>query len=116
MQSTFTYLVYFLSFWATMVEALTRYQTTPPSDAIVVHDRQSLNDLVKIHSDTVLYAENGGYYLKNMEEEVVAITADDLCKELDAVFASIDAEVGSGSEDGESGSLGGANVTKGNSV
>lgn len=99
-----------------MVEALTRYQTTPPSDAIVVHDRQSLNDLVKIHSDTVLYAENGGYYLKNMEEEVVAITADDLCKELDAVFASIDAEVGSGSEDGESGSLGGANVTKGNSV
>lgn len=91
--------------------------TTPPSDVIIVHDRQSLNDLVKVYSDTVLHAENGGYYLKDMDDEVVAITADDLCTELDAAFASIDADVvgdGSGSEDGGSGSFGEADVTKRN--
>lgn len=100
-----------------MVEGLTRYQITPPSDAIVVPDRQSMNDLVKLNPETILHAENGGYYLKNMDEEVVAIAGDDLCTEFDAVFASIDADVvGDGSRSGDegSGSLGGANVTKRN--
>ncbi|KAJ6040330.1 uncharacterized protein N7446_004353 [Penicillium canescens] len=55
--------------------------------------RQSLNALVRVHPETVLYAENGGYYLKNMDDEVVAITADDLCMELDVAFASVDADV-----------------------
>ncbi|CAI7613480.1 unnamed protein product [Penicillium crustosum] len=100
MQSIFTSLGYFLFFFTAMVEGLTR---------------QSLNDLVKVYPDTILHAENGGYYLKDMDDEVVAITADDLCTELDAAFASIDANFvgdGSGSEDGGSGSLGGADVTK----
>lgn len=117
MQSIFTSFVYFLCFFTAMVEGLTRYHTTPPSDVVIVHDRQSLNDLVKVYPDTILHAENGGYYLKDMDEEVVAITADDLCTELDAAFASIDADVvgdGSGSEDGGSGSLGEADVTKRN--
>ncbi|KAJ6009453.1 hypothetical protein N7522_004469 [Penicillium canescens] len=78
MQSIFTSLVYFLCFLTTMVEGLTR---------------QSLNALVRVHPETVLYAENGGYYLKNMDDEVVAITADDLCMELDVAFASVDADV-----------------------
>lgn len=117
MQSIFTSLVYFLCFFTAMVEGLTRYHTTPPSDVIIVHDRQSLNDLAKVYPDTLLHPENGGYYLKGMDGEVVAITADDLCTELDADFASIDANFvddGSGSEDGGSGSLGGADVTKRN--
>ncbi|KAJ5375647.1 hypothetical protein N7517_007653 [Penicillium concentricum] len=92
MQSFLT-LAYLLCYLVTMVEGLTRYHTTPPSDVVIVHDRQSLNDLVKLNPETILHAENGGYYLKNMEEEVVAITADDLCEELDAAFASIDAGV-----------------------
>ncbi|KAJ5173692.1 uncharacterized protein N7500_001623 [Penicillium coprophilum] len=98
-----------------MVEGLTRYHNTPPSDAIIVHDRQSLNDLVKVNPETILHAENGGYYLKDMEEAVVAITADDLCKELDVAFASIDAgDIGEDSEpeNRESESLGGADTTK----
>ncbi|KAJ6087231.1 hypothetical protein N7467_006145 [Penicillium canescens] len=111
MQSIFTSLVYFLCFLTTMVEGLTRYQTTPPSDVTVIHiDNPSTIWLG-------LYAENGGYYLKNMDDEVVAITADNLCMELDVAFASIDAGVvgdDSGFEDGGSGSLGGANVTKRN--
>ncbi|KGO76933.1 hypothetical protein PITC_004670 [Penicillium italicum] len=113
MQSILTSLVYFLCFFTAMVEGLIRYHTTPPSDAIIVHDRQSLNDLVKVNPDTVLYAENGGYYLKNMDEEVVAIAADDLCPELDAAFASIDANfVGDDSESEylASGSVDGADL------
>ncbi|KAJ5822617.1 hypothetical protein N7447_004957 [Penicillium robsamsonii] len=108
-------IVYLLCYLVTMVEGLSRYHTTPPSDVIIVHDRQSLNDLVKVNPETILHSENGGYYLKNMEEEVVAITADDLCEELDAAFASIDAGVigdDSGPEDLDSESLGGANITK----
>ncbi|OQE15938.1 hypothetical protein PENSTE_c026G06709 [Penicillium steckii] len=115
MQSILTSFVYFLCFMATMVEGLTRYQNTPPSDAIVVHDRQALNDLVKLHPETILHAENGGYYLKNMDEEVVAITHDDLCVELDAAFASIDAsDIGDDVQGQGSGSHGSANVTKRN--
>jgi hypothetical protein len=74
-----------------MVEGLTRYQTTPPSGATVVHDRQSLNDIVKLNPETVLHPENGGFYLKTLDDEVVAIAGDDLCIELDAAVASLDA-------------------------
>ncbi|CAI7601791.1 unnamed protein product [Penicillium viridicatum] len=94
MQSIFTSLVYFLCFFAAMAEGLTR---------------QSLNDLAKVYPDTLLHPENGGYYLKDMDGQIVAITADDLCTELDADFARIDANFvddGSGSEDGGSRSLG----------
>ncbi|KAJ5103629.1 hypothetical protein N7532_004158 [Penicillium argentinense] len=99
-----------------MVEGLTRYHSTRPSGVTVVHDRQALNDLVKLHPETILHTEKGGYYLKNMDEEVVAITHDDhLCIELDAAFASIDASnVGDDTQDGGSGSYGGANFTKRN--
>lgn len=76
-----------------MAEGLTRYQPTPPSNVVILHDRQSLNDFVQIHQETILQPENGGYYLKNMEEEVLAITADDLSKELDTDVASIDTEI-----------------------
>ncbi|KAJ5501226.1 hypothetical protein N7453_006043 [Penicillium expansum] len=117
MQSIFTSLVYFICFFTAMVEGLTRYHTTPPSDAIIVHDRQSLNDLVKVNPETILHAENGGYYLKNMDEEVVAIAADDLCTELDAAFASIDADVFGDESESKNEAyeyLGGADVTKRN--
>ncbi len=93
MQLIIAPLAYFLVFVTTMAEGLTRYQSTPPSNVVILHDRQSLNDFVQIHQETILYPENGGYYLKNMEEEVLAITADDLSKELDTDVASIDAEI-----------------------
>ncbi|KAJ5192523.1 hypothetical protein N7449_008665 [Penicillium cf. viridicatum] len=102
-----TSLVLFLCFLTAMVEGLTRYQTTPPSDAIVCHDRQALNDLALAHPDGLLYPENGGYYLKDGDEVVVGIASDDLCTELDGAFASIDAKIaqegeGAGSEDNTS--------------
>ncbi|KAJ5851744.1 uncharacterized protein N7529_011129 [Penicillium soppii] len=93
-----------------MAEGLTRYQTAPPNNAIVVHNRQSLNDLVKVYPETILHSENGGYYLKNMDEEVIAVAGDDLCEELDGALASIDAMV-SDDED-EDNCLRAAHLTK----
>ncbi|KAJ5347782.1 uncharacterized protein N7506_001035 [Penicillium brevicompactum] len=74
-----------------MTEGLTRYKTPPPSDVIIVYDRPSLNDLTKVYPETCLYDENGGYYMKTMDGQVIAITADDLCEELDKTIAEADA-------------------------
>lgn len=74
-----------------MTEGLTRYKAPPPSDVIIVYDRPSLNDLTKVYPETCLYDENGGYYLKTMDGHVIAITADDLCEELDKTIAEADA-------------------------
>ncbi|KAJ5860876.1 uncharacterized protein N7529_008186, partial [Penicillium soppii] len=78
MQYIFTSLVYILCFMNVMVEGLTRYQTSPPTD---------------INPNGLLHAENGGYYLKDMEDVVVAIASDDLCNELDGALASAKAAV-----------------------
>jgi hypothetical protein len=102
MKSIFTSLLYFLCFVAAMVEGLTRYQATLPSDATVLLDRQSLNDLAKANPYGSLYPENGGYYLKDEDEEVIGIASDDLCTELDAAFASADAKWASEAEGSES--------------
>jgi hypothetical protein len=110
MRSIFASLVYFPCFLSIMAEGLTRYQTAPPNNAIVVHNRQSLNDLVKVYPETILHSENGGYYLKNMDEEVIAVAGDDLCEELDGALASIDAMV-SDDED-EDNCLRAAHLTK----
>lgn len=88
MPSTFVSLVSFIYFINIMAENLTRYQTTPPTDVVILHDRQSLNDFVKANPDGLLHAENGGYYLKDMEESIVAIASDGLCNELDGPWAS----------------------------
>lgn len=90
----FTSLACLLSF-AAMAEVLSRYKFLPPGDAIIIYDRPSLNDLVKVYPETILHGENGGYYLKNMEGEVFAITVDDLCRELDVTIAEADAWLGS---------------------
>ncbi|KAJ5549108.1 hypothetical protein N7513_006342 [Penicillium frequentans] len=73
-----------------MAANTTRYKTDPPFGAIVLQDRQNLNDMVHNNPETVLNPENGGYYLKTMDGEVLAITGDDLCVELDAALASVD--------------------------
>ncbi|KAJ5758818.1 hypothetical protein N7520_005974 [Penicillium odoratum] len=88
-----------------MAEGLTRYHSVPPSDAIIIHDMQSLRDLSKANPETCLHTENGGYYLKTQSQEVIAIAADDLCKELDIAAASayaVHVAEGDGFEDGES--------------
>lgn len=69
-----------------MTEGISRYHTTPPSDAVIFYDQQSLSDLIKDNPDTLHYPENGGYYLKNMEETVIAFAADCLYEYLDASF------------------------------
>lgn len=74
-----------------MAEGLSRYQTHPPTDVVILHDRQSLNDYVRINPNGMLHAENGGYYLKDMEDVVIAIASDDLCNELDGAWASAEA-------------------------
>ncbi|KAJ5659807.1 hypothetical protein N7507_006258 [Penicillium longicatenatum] len=91
MQYISTSLVQVLCFMNVMVDGLTRYQTSPPTDIVILHDRQSLNDYVKINPNGMLYAENGGYYLKDMEDVIVAIASDDLCNELDGAWASAEA-------------------------
>lgn len=75
-----------------MAESLTRYETTTPSDATVLIDRQALNDMAKDHPYGSLFPENGGYYLKNENDGVVGIASDELCTELDAAFASAEAK------------------------
>lgn len=79
---------------ATVTEGLTRYHTAPPSDAVIFHDEQSLSDLIKINPDTLLHPENGGYYLKNMEEAVIGVAADGLCDYLGASFAFFNDDAG----------------------
>ncbi|KAJ5199409.1 hypothetical protein N7491_000035 [Penicillium cf. griseofulvum] len=91
MKSIFTSLVYLLCFFTAMIEGLTRYKAMPPSDSIVLLNRQSLNDLAMAHPYGSLWPENGGYYLKDKDEAVIGIGSDDLCTELDAAFASADA-------------------------
>lgn len=110
MKSIFTSLVYFLCFFTAMVEGLTRYQATPPSDATVLIDRQSLNDLAKDHPYGSLFPENGGYYLKDEDDAVVGIAGDDLCTELDAAFASADAKWAR--EEAEAGTSSAVDATK----
>lgn len=89
-----------------MAANTTRYNSDPPFGAIVLQDRQNLNDMIHNNPETVLNPENGGYYLKTMDGEVLAITGDDLCVELDAALASVDAlgsaEHGSNSAEHES--------------
>ncbi|CAG7989890.1 unnamed protein product [Penicillium salamii] len=92
MKLTFASTVHFLCIFIAMVEALTRYQATPPSDAIVLIDRQALNDMAKDHPYGSLFPENGGYYLKDKDDGVVGIASDELCTELDAAFASAEAK------------------------
>ncbi|KAJ5527706.1 hypothetical protein N7513_011865 [Penicillium frequentans] len=91
MQYIFTSLIHFLSSMNVMGEGLTRYQISPPTNIVILHDRQSLKDYVKINPNGMLHAENGGYYLKDMEDLVVAIASDDLCNELDGAWASAEA-------------------------
>ncbi|CAI7590127.1 unnamed protein product [Penicillium pancosmium] len=79
---------------ATVTEGLTRYHTAPPSDAAIFHDEQSLTDLIKANPDTLLHPENGGYYLKNMEETVIGVAADDFCDYLGASFAFVNDDAG----------------------
>lgn len=74
-----------------MAANTTRYNTDPPFGAVILQDRQNLSDMVHNNPETVLNPENGGYYLKTMDGEVLAITGDDLCVELDAALASVDA-------------------------
>lgn len=76
-----------------MTEGLTRYKAPPPSDVIIVYDRPSLNDLAKTYPETCLYNENGGYYMKTMDGQVIAITADGLCEELDKTIAEAEASL-----------------------
>lgn len=92
MKLTFTSILYFLCLFITMVEALTRYETTPPSDATVLIDSQALYDMAKDHPYGSLFPENGGYYLKDKDDGVVGIASDELCTELDARFASAEAK------------------------
>ncbi|KAJ5353515.1 hypothetical protein N7541_006079 [Penicillium brevicompactum] len=92
MKFTFTSIAYILCLFTAMVEALTRYETTPPSDATVLIDRQALNDMAKDHPYGALFPENGGYYLKDKDDGVVGIASDELCTELDASFASAEAK------------------------
>lgn len=76
---------------AAMAEGITRYKIDPPAGAIVIQDRQGLNDMVRNNPETILNPENGGYYLKTMDGETLAIAGDELCVELDAAVASVDA-------------------------
>ncbi|KAJ5505255.1 hypothetical protein N7453_004212 [Penicillium expansum] len=92
MKFTSASIVQFLCLFTTMVEALTRYKATPPSDAIVIIDRQALNDIAKDHPYGSLFPENGGYYLKDKDDGVVGIASDELCTELDAAFVSAEAK------------------------
>ncbi|KGO68806.1 hypothetical protein PITC_076880 [Penicillium italicum] len=92
MKLTFTSIGYSLCLFTTMVEALVRYEATPPGDATVLIDRQALNDMAKDHPYGSLFPENGGYYLKDKDDGVVGIASDELCTELDAAFASAEAK------------------------
>lgn len=71
-----------------MAQALTRYHTTPPTDVVFLHDMQSLDDYVRANPYGLLHSENGGYYLKDMAEKIVAIASDGLCSDLDGPWAS----------------------------
>ncbi|KAL2837105.1 hypothetical protein BJY01DRAFT_221290 [Aspergillus pseudoustus] len=66
---------------------LTRYHTAPPSRAVIMYDRKSLNELAAQYPCGLLHDENGGYYLKDAHAKVVGVAADGLCTELDAAYA-----------------------------
>lgn len=91
MKSVLEFLVFAVFCTATMTESVTRYKTDPPAGAVVVQNRQGLNDIVRANPETILSPENGGYYLKNMDGETLAIAGDELCVELDAAVASVEA-------------------------
>lgn len=82
-----------------MATETTRYNTDMPVGAIILQDRQNLNDMVRNNPQTVLDPENGGYYLKTTDGEVLAITGDGLCVELDAALASVDSSLDSAEDE-----------------
>lgn len=92
MKFTFISIVPFLCLFTAMVEALTRDEATPPSDSIILIDRQALHDMAKDQPYGSLFPENGGYYLKDKDDGVVGIASYEPCTELDAAFASAEAK------------------------
>jgi hypothetical protein len=57
-----------------------------------LHNRPLLAEFVKLNPEKILYLENGGYYVKDIHNNVLAITADNLREELDTAIPSINAE------------------------
>ena len=93
MKFSFTSLVSMPFLTGVMAGSLNRYQVSPPAEAAVLQDRQALNEFVKSNPDGFLHSENGGYYLKDLHEAVVAIASDGLCSELDGSWANAESSV-----------------------
>ncbi|CAG8020245.1 unnamed protein product [Penicillium salamii] len=93
MKFSFTSLVSMLCLTGVMAGSLNRYQVSPPAEVAVLQDRQALNEFVKSNPDGFLHSENGGYYMKDLHEAVVAIASDDLCGELDGSWANAESSV-----------------------
>ncbi|KAJ5690632.1 hypothetical protein N7462_005024 [Penicillium macrosclerotiorum] len=72
--------------WATTSVNATvlRYKTPIPQNAQIVDTKPRLAEIQRAHSGTLLFIENGGYYLKYPESgEVLAVSSDILSVELD---------------------------------
>ncbi|KAJ5897138.1 uncharacterized protein N7473_006537 [Penicillium subrubescens] len=73
-------------------KGIARYQSTRPTNVLILHNRPLLAEFVKLNPEKILYLENGGYYVKDIHNNVLAITADNLREELDTAIPSINAE------------------------
>jgi hypothetical protein len=75
---------FFLFIATSMAASTTRYNIPISESTKVLETRHELNDLAAEYPLGGLDGQNGGYYLKDGDENVVAVASDSLCEELDA--------------------------------
>ncbi|KAJ5806848.1 hypothetical protein N7474_010440 [Penicillium riverlandense] len=66
-----------------------RYNSPIPPNVEIAETKPAFAKIQDANLGTLLYAENGGYYLKYPEGEVVAIASDRLCSILDNSHMSL---------------------------
>jgi hypothetical protein len=86
------FLTYILVSLTTVAKGIARYQSTPPTNLLILHNRPLIAEVVKVNPEKILCLENGGYYVKRIHNNRLAITADNLREELDTAISSIDVE------------------------
>lgn len=73
----------------TATTTTTRYKSPIPPNVEIAETKPAFAKIQDANVGTLLYAENGGYYLKYPEGKVVAIASDRLCSILDDSHMSL---------------------------
>jgi hypothetical protein len=77
----------------TFAMSTTRYSKGVPEGAVVISTREELNDFAGHHLSSALFHRDGGLQMIDMDRTVLAVVADELLPELEAVIEQQKAEI-----------------------